>query len=122
VLAQLVSLRALHAPVDNLLSNEAYMLITALGWNLKAWLALRLPDTPGRWQAQHRAEKARLLAMEFRTFVNSWLRLPCQVMTGGRRVVLRLLAWNESLPVFFRLADEFRGVRDAAPRRRPLRC
>ena len=29
--------RALHAPVDNLESNWAYMLMTALAWNLKAW-------------------------------------------------------------------------------------
>jgi hypothetical protein len=122
VLAQLVSLRALHAPVDNLLSNEAYMLITALGWNLQAWLALRLPETPGRWQAQHRAEKTQLLAMEFRTFVNGWLRLPCQVVKSGRRIVLRLLAWNEWLPVFFRLAEEFRGAKAATPRHRPRRC
>jgi len=122
MLAQLVSLRALHAPVDNLLSNEAYMLITALGWNLKAWLALRLPETPGRWQAQHRAEKARLLTMEFRTFVNSWLRLPCQVVKSGRRIVLRLLAWNEWLPVFFRLAEELNAANETTPRRRPLRC
>ena len=29
--------RALHAPVDNLVSNWAYMVMTALAWNLKAW-------------------------------------------------------------------------------------
>ncbi len=42
VLAQLKAVRALHAPVDNLLSNNAYMLIASLAWNLKAWLALCL--------------------------------------------------------------------------------
>ena len=35
---------ALQAPVDNLVSNWAYMVMTALAWNLKAWLALRLPE------------------------------------------------------------------------------
>ena len=44
VLAQLKEVRALHAPVDNLLSNEAYMVMTSLAWNLKAWLALSLPE------------------------------------------------------------------------------
>jgi hypothetical protein len=34
---------ALQAPVDNLVSNRAYMVMTALAWNLKAWLALQLP-------------------------------------------------------------------------------
>jgi len=48
ILAQLAALRALHAPVDNLLSNEAYMLMTALAWNLKAWLALLLPEETPR--------------------------------------------------------------------------
>ncbi len=34
--------RAMHAPVDNLLSNWAYMVMTALAWNLKAWSALTI--------------------------------------------------------------------------------
>ena len=38
--------RALQAPVDNLVSNWAYMVMTALAWNLKAWLALQLPEQP----------------------------------------------------------------------------
>ena len=36
------AVRALHRP-DNLESNWAYMLMTALAWNLKAWWALMLP-------------------------------------------------------------------------------
>lgn len=113
VLAQLKASRALHAPVDNLYSNWAYMLMTTLAWNLKAWLALRLPAPPGRWQAQQEAEKQTLLKLEFRTFVNDWLRIPCQVLRTGRQLVLRLLAWNTWQPVFFRLAAQFH---------RPLRC
>ena len=112
-LAQLRAVRALHAPVDNLLSNEAYMLIISLAWNLKAWLTLRLPETPGRGQQQRRAQKQKLLKLEFRTFVNSWLRIPCQVVKTGRKLVCRLLAWNEWQEVFFRLAEQFR---------RPMRC
>ena len=38
--------RALRAPVDNLESNWAYMVMTALAWNLKAWWALSLPEEP----------------------------------------------------------------------------
>jgi len=112
-LAQLKALRALHAPVDNLLSNEAYMSMIALAWNLKAWLALRLPETPGRDQRQRREQKQKLLKLEFRTFVNRWLRIPCQVVKTGRKLVCRLLAWNEWQDVFFRLAEQLR---------RPLRC
>jgi hypothetical protein len=112
-LAQLYSARALHAPVNDLLSNEAYMLMTSLAWNLKTWLALRLPDAPGRWAAKHREQKQKLLRIEFRTFVNSWMRLPCQIIKTGRKLVYRLLAWNEWQDVFFRLAEQLC---------RPLRC
>ena len=44
LLAQLAGgVRALRAPVDNLESNWAYMVMTALAWNLKAWWGLTLP-------------------------------------------------------------------------------
>ena len=82
------------------------MLMTSLAWNLKAWLALRLPVTKGRWQSRHQEQQTKLLRMEFRTFVNYWLRIPCQVLTTGRRLILRLLAWNDWQPVFFRFAAD----------------
>jgi len=103
VLAQLKAVRALHAPVDNLTSNAAYMLITSLVWNLKAWMALRLPET-GRWKERHGEQKQTLLNMEFRTFIKTWLLIPCQVLTTGRQQIHRYLAWNSWQPVFFRLA------------------
>jgi len=105
VLAQLKALRALHSPVDNLTSNGAYMLMTALAWNLKAWLALRLPEKKGRWLKEHQARKQTLLRQEFRTFLKYWMRVPCQVLSTGRRLVLRVLGWNKWQPEFFRLAE-----------------
>lgn len=111
ILAQLNALRALHAPVNGLLSNEAYMLATALAWNLKAWLALSL-DERTRKSEPCEPSKQRLLAMEFRTFVNYFLRLPAQVVKTGRRIIVRLLGYNDWQSVFFRLADQF-----ARPRR-----
>jgi hypothetical protein len=100
--------RALHAPVDNLESNWAYMLMTALAWNLKAWWALMLPEAPGRWQQKHRAEKQWALKLEFRTFLNAFMLLPCQIVKTGRKLVYRLLGWNPHLPIFFRLLDVLR--------------
>jgi Transposase DDE domain group 1 len=99
---------ALQAPVDNLVSNWAYMVMTALAWNLKAWLALQLPEQPGRWAEQHRADKRTVLTMEFKTFVNAFLRLPCQIIRTSRKLVYRLLSWNPWQPVFFRLLDVLR--------------
>jgi hypothetical protein len=107
VLAQLGAARALHAPVYNLLSNGAYMLMTALAWNLKAWLALSLSAEQGEKPVEHKALKHRLLGIEFRTFVNSFMRIPAQVVQTGRRIVVRLLAWNTWQSVFFRLAAQF---------------
>jgi hypothetical protein len=109
LLAQLGGgVRALRAPVDNLTSNWAYMVMTALAWDLKAWWALLLPEQPGPWQEKHRAEKRWVLGLEFRTFVNAFMRLPCQIVRSGRRWVYRLLAWNPHLPIFFRLVDRLR--------------
>lgn len=115
VLAQLNAVRALHAPLDNLLSNNAYMLITSLAWNLKAWLALSVPEPCGTGKDKQAEQKRRLLTMEFRTFVNSLMRVPAQVVRTGRRLVIRLLAWNEWQPIFLRLAVKLSG-------RQPLRC
>jgi hypothetical protein len=99
--------RALRAPVDNLLSNWAYMVMTSLAWNLKAWWALWLPER-GRWAEKHRQEKQRVLKMEFRTFVNYLMKIPCQIVRSGGRLVYRLLSWNPWLGVFRRLANELR--------------
>ena len=96
---------ALRAALDNLLSNWAYIVMTALAWNLKAWVALWLPEK-GRCSQKRRSEKQRVLRMEFRTFVNAFIKIPCQVIRSGRRVVYRLLSWNPWLPVFRRLAVE----------------
>ncbi len=106
VLAQLHGgVRALRAPVDNLESNWAYMVMTALAWNLKAWWALTLPARPGRYQEKHRAEKRWVLRLEFKTFVNAFVRLPCQIVRSGRKLIYRLLGWNPHQPIFFRLVD-----------------
>jgi hypothetical protein len=95
---------AMRAAVDNLLSNWAYMVMTALAWNLKAWAALWLPEK-GRSQQQRR-DKQRLLRMEFRTFVNHFIKIPCQIIHSGRQIVYRLLSWKPYLPILQRLADE----------------
>jgi hypothetical protein len=46
------------------------------------------------------------LKLEFRIFVNHWLRIPCQVLRSGRKLISRLLAYNDWRPLFFRLAGQ----------------
>jgi len=113
VWAQLKESRAFHAPLNTLLSNWAYMLIAAQAWNLKAWLALSLPPPEEAQREKQEQERTGLLRMEFRTFVNAFVRIPCQVVRTGRKIVHRLSAWNRWQNVFFRLAAQFA---------RPQRC
>jgi len=105
--AQLKAARALHAPVDHLVSNWAYMVMASLAWTLKAWFALRLPET-GRWKAKHAAEKQAVLRMEFRTFQNAMMRLTTQIVRQGRKTIYRLLGWNRWLGVFLRGWEQVR--------------
>jgi hypothetical protein len=103
---------AMGMPVDTLLSNWAYMVMAALAWTLKAWFALRLPET-GRWAVRYVAEKAAVLRMEFKAFLHAFVRMPVQVVRTSRRLVFRLLAWNPWQAVFLRGVDAWRA---------PLRC
>ena len=104
--------RSLTAPVDNLVSNWAYMVMASLAWSLKAWAALLLPEE-GRWKEKHKEEKRRLLTMDFATFRNAWINVPAQIIRTSRRIVYRFLSWNPWQAAFFRLLDVLN---------KPLRC
>ena len=95
---------ALKAPVNTENANWAYMVCTALAWNLKAWWALWLPEGTGRHKEKHAAEKRRVLRMEFKTFAQAFIRIPCQIVKTGRKIVYRILNWNPWLHVFYRNA------------------
>jgi len=113
LLQQLKSgVRSLSAPVDNLYSNWAYMVMASLAWSLKAWAALLLPEK-GRWKEKRQQEKRKLLRMDFATFRHAMISVPAQILRTGRKIVYRLLAWNPWQHVFFRLLDQLR---------QPLRC
>jgi hypothetical protein len=105
LIAQLKSgVRALHAPVDNLVSNWAYMVMAALAWTFKAWFALLLPET-GRWQKKYKTEKKSILRMEFKTFLHAIIQIPAQIIRQGRKIIYRFLSWNPWQPAFFRVVD-----------------
>lgn len=102
----------LTTPVHTLVSNWAYMVMTSLAWNLKAWLAL-WPMTAGstKTQATAREEHHRVLRMEFKTFVNHLMRLPAIVAHTGRRIVVRFISWTPLQPVLFRVLEAIRPQR-----------
>jgi hypothetical protein len=99
---------ALTTPVDNLVSNWAYMVMAALAWTLKAWAALLLPVEP-RQAKEHRAEKRTLLRMEFATFRAAMIELPCQIVRSGRRLIYRLLSWTKWQGAFLRLVERLQS-------------
>ena len=83
---------AMRMPVNDLVSNGAYMVMTALAWNLKAWFALLVPA---------RERGLELLTMEFRRFLQAIMLLPVQIIRSGRRIVWRILSYNKWLSDLF---------------------
>ena len=103
---------ALRAPVDTLESNWAYMVMAGLAWNLKVWFGLLTP-VHGRWRKRHETERDEIVRMEAERFINTFIRVPCQIVRTGRQVIYRLLGWNQWQSVLLRIADAMRS---------PLQC
>jgi hypothetical protein len=109
LIAQLKNgVHALTTPVDDLVSNWAYMVMASPAWSLKAWAALLVPVSP-RHAARHAAEKRTLLRMEFATFRAALIEMPCQVVRGGKRLIYRLSSWTPWQGVFLRLVERLHG-------------
>ena len=102
--------KALSMPVNDLVSNWAYMVMASLAWSLKAWSALVLPEG-GRWAEKYRTEKRSLLRMEFGTFCVAMIQVPCQIVRTAGRIIFRLLSWNPWQGVFLRLVERLHGRR-----------
>ncbi len=90
---------AMRMPVQDLVSNWAYMVMTALAWNLKAWFGLLMPN---------RARGKQVIFMEFRRFLHTFILIPCQVILAGRKITYRLLGYNECLKDFFETFERIR--------------
>ena len=96
-------MRALHAPVNTLHANWAYMVMASLAWSIKAWVGMSLPIS-ARWRTRHEQERDAILRMDFRTFLQVFVMVPAQILRTGRRLVYRLLAWNRWQSTFLRFA------------------
>jgi len=83
---------AMRMPVNDLLSNWAYMVMAASAWNLKAWYGLLTAN---------RERGLELVKMEFRGFLQAIILLPCQIVRTARRVIYRILGYNNWLKDFF---------------------
>lgn len=105
VIEQLKSgVNAMRMPVDNLLSNGAYMVMSALAWNLKAWYGLLMPHRKRGWE---------VVRMEFRRFLYAIVLLPAQIVRSGRRIIYRILGYNHWLKDFFLAWEHLRRMTPA---------
>ena len=100
--------QSLTAPLGDLLSNWAYMVMGSLAWSLKAWSALLVPIAP-RHGVEHTAERRTLLRMEFATYCAAFIQMPCQLVRSGGRSIYRLLSWNPWQGAFLRLVERLNG-------------
>ena len=53
-----------------------------------------LPAEPGPWHERHEQERRQIVKMEFKQFVTQLIRVPCQIVKTGRRLLYRLLSYN----------------------------
>ena len=95
IFAQGKEMGALAAPLHDLTSNWAYMVIAMLAWNLKCWLSLSLKLAGNATAREKRSEqKKRLLRMDFSTFGQQLIQVPAQILTHGRQLICRILSWT----------------------------
>jgi hypothetical protein len=93
---------ALRAPSNTLEANWAWMVVGALAWSVKVWLGLLQPGT---------SHGQRLLSMEFKAFLNEVMRLSCQIVRAGGRVLYRVLEWNGWVGMLCAMSERLRQLR-----------
>jgi hypothetical protein len=87
---------ALHSPSDNLVSNWAYMVIASLAWDLKAWYGMMMP---------YRHMGLQIIRMEFKRFVNTFIRIPCVIIRTGRKIWYRIIGYNDQIKHLINFSD-----------------
>jgi hypothetical protein len=83
---------ALRVPLYDLMSNWAYMVIAALAWNIKSWVAMMM-------HLKH--DRLLYVAMEFRRFLHSIILIPARVVRRARSVTIRLIGYQPSVDRLF---------------------
>lgn len=96
--------RALRSPLNTLDANWAFMVMTALALSIKVWVGLTLPIEAEQRIAQME-ERRKIICMDFSTFLSAFMMVPAQIIRSGRRIVYRLLAWNQWQHAFMRFVD-----------------
>ena len=96
------AVNAMRMPLNDLESNWAYMVMTALAWNLKAWFGLLMPE---------KSRGAEVVKMEFRSFVQRLILIPAQIIKAGRKIIYRIMSYNGWLKELFATCEHLRELR-----------
>ncbi len=94
------AVHAFNPASDSLQSNWALMTIASLAWDLKAWYGLLL---------SYRPLGLSIVRMEFKRFLNTFIRVPCLIITTGRRIHYRLIGYNERLKHIIKFSDTIKS-------------
>ena len=89
-------LNALAPTSDTLLSNWALMTIASLAWDLKAWFGLLLP---------YRPLGLAIIRMEFKRFLNTFIRIPCLIIKTGGRIRYKIVGYNDKLKHIIKFSE-----------------
>ncbi|MBU0767943.1 MAG: IS1380 family transposase [Proteobacteria bacterium] len=92
--------KALVPSSDSLLSNWALMAIASMAWDLKAWFGLLLP---------YRPLGLSIVRMEFKRFLNTFIRIPCLIVRTGRRIYYRIVGYNDRLQHVIRFSESIKS-------------
>ena len=99
---------ALTTPVDDLVSNWAYMVMASLAWSLKAWSALAGAGVAAA-RGQARGREADVVADGVRDVLCGGDPDAVPDRRSGGRLIYRLLSWNPWQGVFLRLVERLHG-------------
>ena len=93
---------AMENPSDSLNANWAYMTIASLAWDLKAWYGMLMP---------YRALGLSIIRMEFKRFVQTFIKIPCLILKSGRAITYRIIGYNNRLKSMLNHVDFMRAFR-----------
>jgi len=93
---------AMDNPSDSLNANWAYMVVASLAWDLKAWYGMLMP---------YRALGLSIIRMEFKRFVQTFIKIPCLILKSGRAIKYRIIGYNNRLKSILTHADFIRAFR-----------
>ena len=87
---------ALRVPLYDLVSNWAYMVMAALAWNIKSWLAMMM---------HLKSDRLLYIRTEFKRFLNSIILIPCRIVRRARSIVIRIIGYLPTLDRLFSAAQ-----------------